>query len=56
MEKSSTAGWFESVRGDYGFIKEYETLINSVTENDIIHVANKYFKDSNYVLSVVKNK
>ena len=28
--------------------------VNSVTESDIIRVANKYFRDDNYVLSAVK--
>lgn len=56
MEKASTTGWFETAKDDYEFIREYETLVNSVTENDILQVANKYFKDNNYVLSVVKKE
>lgn len=55
-DKASTAGWYELVDNNYNFISEYETLINSVTESDIIRVANKYFRDNNYVLSTVKNK
>ena len=54
MDKASTQGWHETAEEDYKFIQEYESLINSVTENDIIRVANKYFKDNNYVLSAVK--
>ena len=54
MEKASTSGWFDVSQNDYEFINEYAELINSVTESDIMHVANKYFKDNNYVLSVVK--
>ena len=54
MDKASTQGWHETAEDNYKFIQEYEALINSVTENDIIRVANKYFKDNNYVLSAVK--
>lgn len=54
MDKASTIGWFETSKNDFAFQTEYVQLVNSVTENDIMHVANKYFKDNNYVLSVVK--
>lgn len=54
LDKASTIGWFEAALGDYGFSEEYLKLINSVTESDIMRVANQYFKGSNYVLSVVK--
>ena len=53
LDKASTTGWFETANNNYKFIKEYDQLINSVTESDIMQVANKYFND-NYVLSVVK--
>lgn len=53
LEKASTLGWFEVSGRGYEFKDEYVELINSVTESDIIDVANKYFT-SNYVLSVVK--
>lgn len=53
LDKASTIGWFETSGAGYNFTNEYEKLINSVTESDIIAVANKYF-NSNYVLSVVK--
>lgn len=53
LDKASTVGWFETAGLGYDFKNEYENLINSVTETDIIEVANKYF-NSNYVLSVVK--
>lgn len=53
LDKATTLGWFETVDSGYNFPNEYEKLINSVTESDIINVANKYF-NSNYVLSIVK--
>lgn len=54
LEKASSLGWFEVTGRGYEFKKQYENLINSVTESDIIEVANKYF-NNNYVLSIVKN-
>ena len=54
MDKASTLGWFQTSGNGYRFVNEYEKLINSVTESDIMRVANKYFKDNAYILSVVK--
>lgn len=53
LDKAITLGWFETAGYGYNFVNDYEKLINSVTESDIINVANKYF-NSNYVLSIVK--
>lgn len=53
LDKASTIGWFETSGRGYQFDEEYVKLINSVTESDIIEVANKYFNDK-YVLSIVK--
>ncbi len=53
IDKASTIGWFETSGRGYQFDEEYVKLINSVTESDIIEVANKYFNDK-YVLSIVK--
>ena len=53
LDKATTLGWFETTGYGYDFVNDYEKLINSVTESDIINVANKYF-NSNYVLSIVK--
>ena len=53
LDKASTIGWFEASGRGYQFDNEYAKLINSVTESDIIEVANKYFTE-NYVLSIVK--
>lgn len=54
LEKASSTGWFEASDRGYDFKNKYPDLINKVTENDIIEVANKYF-NNNYVLSIVKN-
>jgi len=54
LDKAATVGWFETTGRGYEFNEEYKKLINSVTESDIIEVANKYF-NNNYVISVVKN-
>ena len=53
LDKAATIGWFEISGRGYEFDDEYEKLINSVTESDIIDCANKYF-NNNYVISVVK--
>lgn len=51
LDKATTIGWFEASGRGYEF--QYTDLINSVTESDIIEVANKYFNE-NFVLSIVK--
>lgn len=53
LDKATTIGWFETSGRGYNFDSEYAKLINSVTENDIIETANKYFNDK-YILSIVK--
>lgn len=53
LDKASTTGWFKTSMNNYNFIKEYDDLIKSVTESDIMQVANKYF-NNRYVLSAVK--
>ncbi len=52
LEKASALGVYELSGRGYEFKDEYQQLIDSITEADIINVANKYFTD-NYVLSVV---
>lgn len=52
LDKASNLGWYEASTRGYEFKDEYEELINSVTDSDIIEVANKYFND-NYILSIV---
>ena len=51
-DKASAVGSAEVLGQGYEFIDKYVELINSVTDSDIIQVANKYFND-NYVLSIV---
>ncbi len=53
LDKATTIGWFEASGRGYKFDDQYAQLINSVTENDIIEVANRVFTN-NYVLSIVK--
>lgn len=53
LDKATTIGWFEASGRGYQFDDNYANLINSVTESDIIEVANKYFNDK-YILSIVK--
>lgn len=53
LEKAILTGRFESSGRGYNFGDSYTQLINSVTESDIIEVANKYF-NNNFVLSIVK--
>jgi predicted Zn-dependent peptidase len=52
LDKASNVGWYEASGRGYEFKDKYINLINSVTDADIIGVANKYFTD-NYILSVV---
>ncbi len=52
LDKAINVGWYETTGRGYEFKDKYEELINSVTDADIIDVANKYFT-GNYILSVV---
>lgn len=52
LDKASNTGWYEASTRGYEFKDNYQELINSVTDSDIIEVANKYFTD-NYILSIV---
>ena len=52
LDKASNIGGYEALGMGYEFKDNYEKLINSVTDTDIIEVANKYFTD-NYILSIV---
>ena len=53
LDKATTIGWFEASGRGYKFDDQYAQLINSVTESDIIEVANKYFNNK-YILSIIK--
>lgn len=52
LDKASNTGWYEASTRGYEFKEKYVNLINSVTDADIIEVANKYFND-NYIMSIV---
>lgn len=52
IDKASNIGWYEASTRGYEFKDKYEKLINSVTDSDIIEIANKYFTDD-YILSIV---
>lgn len=52
LDKASNIGWCEASTRGYEFKDKYEKLINSVTDSDIIEIANKYFTDD-YILSIV---
>lgn len=52
LDKASNTGWYETSTRGYEFKEKYVDLINSVTDADIIEVANKYFND-NYIMSIV---
>lgn len=43
MEKASTLAWFEVSGRGLDYVNEFPKLIQSVTQTDIIRVANKYF-------------
>lgn len=52
LDKASNTGWYEASTRGYEFKEKDVDLINSVTDADIIEVANKYFND-NYIMSIV---
>ena len=54
LDKASTLGGYEALGVGYEFDTQYQELINSIKDTDILEVANKYFND-NYVLSIVSD-
>lgn len=52
LDKASRLGWFELSDRGYDYADKYKTLINSVTAEDIINTANKYFNKP-YIISVI---
>ena len=52
QQKAHLLGWFETIDKGYKFTYDFPELINSVTSEDIINTANKYFNNP-YVLSIV---
>ncbi len=55
MDKAETVGALEASDRGYEFMDKYPALIQSVTVQDIINVANKYFSEP-FTLSVVAPK
>ena len=55
MDKAETVSALEASGRGYEFIQKYPSLIQSVTIQDVINVANKYFSEP-YTLSVVAPK
>lgn len=51
-EKASSIGWFETTNRGWEFYKKYPQLIQAVSPNDVISVANKYFSQP-YVFTMV---
>ena len=51
-DKASTSASFELSGRGYDFDKKYFELINSVTEQDIIETANKYFSNTRVIVIV----
>lgn len=52
LEKATTLGWYEATGRGFNFKNEYEKILNSITESDIIDVANRIF-NNNYVKVIV---
>jgi len=48
-EKAHVLGWYEVIGKGYKFNYDYPSLINSVTAQDILNVASKYFSNPNIV-------
>ena len=55
LDKAAALSTFEVSSRGFEFINEYKTLINSVTSEDIMKLAKKYFNE-NKVTSIVKEK
>lgn len=55
LDKSTNLGGYEALGVGYEFKDNYENLINSVKDTDILEVANKYF-NNNYALSIVTSQ
>jgi predicted Zn-dependent peptidase len=52
LDKAGALANYEASGRGFDFIEKYSELIQSVTAQDILNVANKYFKN-NYVESIV---
>ena len=55
MDEAELLGWYSVIGRDLGAFEEYKKMINEVSQNDIIEIANKYFTEP-YIYTVVKEK
>ncbi len=55
MDEANLLGWYDVLGYNLNAFEEYKALINSVSQNDILTVANKYFSKP-FIYTVVKEK
>lgn len=55
MDEAELLNWYSTIGRDLNAFEEYKKMINDVTQNDIIEIANKYFS-APYIYSVVLEK
>ena len=55
MDEADILNWYNILGKDLNALEEYKNLIKSISQNDIIEVANKYFSQP-YIYTVVKEK
>ena len=55
MDEAELLNWYSVIGRDLGAFEEYKKMINEVSQNDIIEIANKYFS-APHIYTVVKEK
>ena len=55
MDEAGLLSWYNAIGRDLNALEEYKKLINEVSQNDIIEIANKYFSKP-YIYTVVKEQ
>ena len=55
MDEADILNWYNILGKDLNALEEYKNLIKSISQNDIIEIANKYFSQP-YIYTVVKEK
>ena len=55
MEEADILSWYDVLGRDLNAFEDYKKLIMSVSQSDVIEVANKYFSQP-YIYTVVKEK
>ena len=53
MDEANILNWYNTLGYDLNALEDYKKLIQSITQSDIIEVANKYFSKP-YIYTVVK--